>query len=235
MRLALPRYLIHGTNKPYGIGMQVSHGCIQMYPEDIEVLFHEVSVGTQVYIVHQPYLAAWHNAVLYMEAHDPIAQASGNKNAKKKAFLRQLKKMAKSKGAKVDWVKVESALKRADGIPTPVLLNSPDISTVANSATRLTRPSALYGQPIAAPITSNDWSILVDSFKDETAAQRMVAMLNHQGPSIPARKVNKDGAYHVIAGPFKDKKETKAFAKRIRYEFEIDVKPLEPTLLSSNP
>lgn len=235
MRLALPRYLIHGTNKPYGIGMQVSHGCIQMYPEDIEVLFNDVSVGTQVHIVHQPYLAAWHDNMLYIEAHDPVAQSGGNKNGKQKEFLRQLKKMAKSQSAKVDWDKVKQALKHADGIPTPILMGSPDITSLAQSATHLNRPNTLYGQPLVAPLKNSDWSILVDTFKDETAAQRMVAMLNHQGPSIPARKIQQGGDYQVIAGPFKDKKEAKAFAKRIRYEFEIDVKPIEPVLMSSNP
>lgn len=234
MRLALPRYLIHGTNKPYGIGMKVSHGCIQMYPEDIEVLFHDVNVGTPVQIVHQPYLAAWHNNMLYMEAHDPITQTAGSKKAKQKEFLLKLKKMAKRSGAKVDWDKVKSALLSSDGIPTPILVNSPDMASLVNSAEHLARPGRLYGQPAPAPITSNDWSILVDTFKDETAAQRMVAMLTHQGPSIPAHKIQKDGDYHVIAGPFKDKKETKAYAKRIRYEFEIDVKPIEPALLSSS-
>ena len=39
MRLGRRDYLIHGTNKPYGIGMRISHGCIRLYPEDIEELF----------------------------------------------------------------------------------------------------------------------------------------------------------------------------------------------------
>jgi L,D-transpeptidase ErfK/SrfK len=235
MRLALPRYLIHGTNKPYGIGMQVSHGCIQMYPEDIEVLFGDVAVGTQVHIVHQPYLAAWQDNMLYMEAHDPVAPTAGNINGKQKEFLRQLKRLAKQHQANVDWGKVKQALKRADGIPTPVLAGSPDVSTLTRTAAHFNRPSILYGQPVPAPIKADDWSILVDTFKDETAAQRMVAMLNHQGPSIPAHKVQKDGGYQVIAGPFKDKKQTNAYAKRIRYEFEITVQPIEPVLMSSNP
>ena len=42
MQLGFPSYLIHGTNKPYGIGMQISHGCVQLYPEDIEVLFNRI-------------------------------------------------------------------------------------------------------------------------------------------------------------------------------------------------
>jgi L,D-transpeptidase ErfK/SrfK len=54
MRLGVPGYLIHGTNKPYGIGMRVTHGCVRMYPEDIERLFGMVPVGTPVRLVDQP-------------------------------------------------------------------------------------------------------------------------------------------------------------------------------------
>ncbi|MGZ4995255.1 MAG: L,D-transpeptidase family protein, partial [Methylobacter sp.] len=72
MRLGFPGYLIHGTNKPYGIGMQISHGCVQLYPEDIEVLFKKATVGMPVRIIHQPYLTAWHQDMLYLEAHEPL-------------------------------------------------------------------------------------------------------------------------------------------------------------------
>ncbi|MGZ5044729.1 MAG: L,D-transpeptidase family protein, partial [Methylobacter sp.] len=53
LNLAIPGYLIHGTDidKIYGIGMQITHGCIRMYPEDIEELYDLVAVGTPVYIV----------------------------------------------------------------------------------------------------------------------------------------------------------------------------------------
>jgi L,D-transpeptidase ErfK/SrfK len=59
-------------------------------------------------------------------------------------------------------------------------------------------------------------------------------MLNHQGPIIPARKVQKNNAYQVIAGPFKSKKEMNAVAKRIRMDFEMAVEPLKPRLTSVN-
>ncbi len=51
MRLGYTTYLIHGTNKPYGIGMKVSHGCIRMYNEDVEKLFEIVDIGTVVRVV----------------------------------------------------------------------------------------------------------------------------------------------------------------------------------------
>lgn len=65
--LNLPGYLIHGTNRPGGVGMRVSHGCIRLYPEDIAALFPRVPRGTPVYIVNQPYKMAWLNGRLYEE------------------------------------------------------------------------------------------------------------------------------------------------------------------------
>ena len=55
MRLGVPEYIIHGTNKPFGIGMRVSHGCIRLYPEDIKSLYQQVKLRTPVRIVNQPY------------------------------------------------------------------------------------------------------------------------------------------------------------------------------------
>ena len=72
LRLQMPSYLIHGTNKPYGVGMRVSHGCIRLYPENIEQLYALVDVGESVVIVNQPYLAASYEGELYVEAHKPL-------------------------------------------------------------------------------------------------------------------------------------------------------------------
>lgn len=61
LRLGIPggAYLIHGTNKPVGVGMQITHGCIRLYPEDIEFLFGEVKVGMNVRIVNQRIKTGW--------------------------------------------------------------------------------------------------------------------------------------------------------------------------------
>lgn len=72
--LSMPGYLIHGTNKPSGVGMRVSHGCIRLYPEDIEALFDRVPSGTPVTIVDQPVLAGWHDDELYLEVHRPLVE-----------------------------------------------------------------------------------------------------------------------------------------------------------------
>ncbi|HBV21852.1 MAG TPA: L,D-transpeptidase, partial [Nitrosomonas sp.] len=69
-------YLIHGTIKPYGVGMRVSSGCIRLYPEDIENLFDKVSLGTQVNIVNQPIKLGWLLNQLYIELHPPLEEDS---------------------------------------------------------------------------------------------------------------------------------------------------------------
>jgi len=228
MPLGFSNYLIHGTNKPYGIGMQVSHGCVQLYPEDIENLFNKVKVGTPVRIVHQPYLAAWDQDMLYLEAHKPLEKWAAQDKQLQKNVRKQLKQLASQKQATVDWDKVDSILKRADGIPMPVLTQSPNLPELIASAMPLTHPQQLFGQPDIQALGSKDWSILAGSFSNENDAQKLTAMLTHQGPPIPARKIAKDGSFQVVAGPFKNKKEVKTVARRIKQNFEIEVTPLEP-------
>jgi L,D-transpeptidase ErfK/SrfK len=77
LRLGLASYLIHGTNMPSGVGMRVTHGCIRMFPEDIEALFKTVPVGTTVNIVNQPVKIGWTaDGRLYLEAHPAALKES---------------------------------------------------------------------------------------------------------------------------------------------------------------
>jgi len=75
LRLGLPGYLIHGTNRPSGVGMRVTHGCVRMFPEDIEALFERVPTGTKVHIVNQPFKLGWSEAgELVLEVHPPLEE-----------------------------------------------------------------------------------------------------------------------------------------------------------------
>jgi L,D-transpeptidase ErfK/SrfK len=77
MRLGLPGYLIHGTNKPSGVGMRVTHGCVRMFPEDIEALYKTVPTGTSVNIVNQPVkLGFTADGTLYLEAHPALMESN---------------------------------------------------------------------------------------------------------------------------------------------------------------
>ncbi len=71
MNLGWPSYLIHGTNKPAGVGLRASHGCIRMYPEDIASIFDGIPVGTKVTVVNQPLLYRWQGDSLYVQSYTP--------------------------------------------------------------------------------------------------------------------------------------------------------------------
>lgn len=72
LKLDMPGYLIHGTNQPYGVGMRVSHGCVRLYPENIEYLYELVEIGETVTIINEPYLFGRRDGVLYFESHTPL-------------------------------------------------------------------------------------------------------------------------------------------------------------------
>jgi L,D-transpeptidase ErfK/SrfK len=87
LKLAMPGYLIHGTNQPYGVGMRVSHGCVRLYPENIELLYSLVGVGESVRIINEPYLLGWRNGELYFEAHAPLEDDTIPAEARLQALL----------------------------------------------------------------------------------------------------------------------------------------------------
>lgn len=123
MRLGIPggAYLIHGTNRPAGVGMQVTHGCMRLYPEDIEQLFGMVSVNTPVLIVNQPYKWGWHEGELLVEVHPPLKE-----DAVEPPTLTDLTRLIVEATAAlpraIDWAAAESAWRETRGIPAVVTL-----------------------------------------------------------------------------------------------------------------
>lgn len=121
LKLAIPGgYFIHGTIKPFGIGMRVTHGCLRLYSEDMETLFARVPKGTPVRVIDEPYKAGWSDGVLYLEAHPPkdtgragVIDVDGA-SARLEAAARHLP------AYRVDRAWVESLLLQPRGVPLPV-------------------------------------------------------------------------------------------------------------------
>jgi len=128
MNLGMPGYLIHGTNRPWGIGRRVSHGCIRLYPEDIESLFHEVPVGTPVEIVNQPYVAGWRGRQLFLQAFAPLSEHEQASPDLTGAMAVVLEKTNGEGG--VDWDKATAVARDKSGIPTPVQSGTPDLQEI---------------------------------------------------------------------------------------------------------
>ncbi|MCZ4292789.1 MULTISPECIES: L,D-transpeptidase family protein [Vibrio] len=73
-------YLIHGTNKDFGIGLRVSSGCIRMDPKDIEWLFSQVQLGEKVRVINEPIKVALEpDRSVFLEAHEPLTRSDGIK------------------------------------------------------------------------------------------------------------------------------------------------------------
>lgn len=126
LTLSLPSYLIHGTNTPAGVGMRSSHGCIRLYPEDIEALFGRIAKGTPVRLVNQPVLAAWQGNNLYLEVHPPLAEEDSDLLADaERALTAALERAGSAAGAAVDHELVARIVKEKRGIPFPVLRSGP--------------------------------------------------------------------------------------------------------------
>ncbi len=120
MRLGVPGYLIHSTNKPAGVGMRVTHGCIRMFPEDIEALFGLVPVGTRVHIVNQPVKLGWLADTLFVEVHPPLEEDI----ELRENLLRHTLDLIHAERAKrpftLDGAALKQALDRQLGIPVAV-------------------------------------------------------------------------------------------------------------------
>ena len=115
-------YRIHGTDidKIFGIGMQITHGCVRMYPEDIDALYHAVDIGTPVYIVKQPIKVGWLNNTLYVEAHPDL---EGDERTQDQRFAIALRLIEKANGGETpdfDQVALNQALTAIDGVPVAI-------------------------------------------------------------------------------------------------------------------
>ena len=125
--LSIPGYLLHGTNKPWGVGMRVSHGCIRMYPEGVESLYDMVRENEKVQIVDQKVKAGWIGGVLYLEVHT-MHPYGLEEDEIEKPNIRLLPEAAriiqKASGiyiSKIDWKKVTNIVRTASGTPVAVL------------------------------------------------------------------------------------------------------------------
>ncbi len=118
MRLATGdgTYLIHGTNNPIAVGLAVTHGCIRMYPEDIEALFPLVPVGTKVRIINEPVKIAWVSGELLVEAHPPINAQGQSHEPDLPAFEALLQQALGTSTAAIHWDYAREVLKRANGL-----------------------------------------------------------------------------------------------------------------------
>jgi L,D-transpeptidase ErfK/SrfK len=223
--LSDPSYLVHGTNKPASIGLRATNGCIRLYPEDIKRLFENTPVRTPVRIVNQPYLVGQRDGIVYMEVHTPFEESGTSELGKAYAKLKHIEKKS---GCALDWKKVREVVAEARGIPVPILEIRQGSDKNIMETVELKHPDKLYGKPEIPELETDAWYVLAATVRDKVDALRLAAMINHQGPQIPARVLSTSDRYRVLAGPFNNMSEAKDAAKRLKIDLEIDGIVVEP-------
>ncbi len=218
-------YLIHGTNKPASIGLRATNGCIRLYPEDVKKLFESTLLKTPVSIVNQPYLLGQDNGIIYLAVHALPENLDAIEFDKMYAKLRNIEKES---GQKLDWSKVKKVLAEARGIPVPIFEIRPGSEKEIAEIIEIKHPDALYGKPEVPELKTDAWSVLAAELPEEIDAVRLAALINHQGPQIPARVLTNNDDYHVVAGPFNDVKEAKEAIKRLKIDLEVEGILIEP-------
>ena len=143
LQLDLPGYFIHGTNRPEGIGMRVTHGCIRLRPADIETLFSKVPRYTPVAIQHKPFKVSIQNNIAYLEAHgrDPRLVADHLD-----AAIRELSALLEGRAISIDWERFIQVAKAGRGIPTAVNLGAHplEFAQVARQKTQAKRKDYIF-------------------------------------------------------------------------------------------
>jgi len=126
MQMGGSSFLIHGTNKPYGVGRNVSHGCVHMYPEDIEKLYPRVKIGTPVRIIDQEVMTAWIGNDLYLAVYPNKNQAEALdvnmavKDELPQHLKEQVQKAMAGRKGQVNWAEVEQAGRERSGVPVRI-------------------------------------------------------------------------------------------------------------------
>ncbi len=126
LKLEMPGYLIHGTNQPYGVGMRVSHGCVRLYPENIELLYSLVEIGEPVSIVNEPYLLGRLNGELYLEGHSPLEDDTITPEERLQTILDKARNSSGAFNEQSELGYAKAVAGDVSGVPVRVLLGDAD-------------------------------------------------------------------------------------------------------------
>jgi L,D-transpeptidase ErfK/SrfK len=185
--LQWPSYLIHGTNKPAGVGLRSSHGCIRLYPEDIAQFFAIVPVGTQVRVVNQPFVFGWRDGQLYMQPFGVLEDdtrdwAKASRRLLSKSLAATLQQQLQAHRTQVDWTLVSALARAPRGVPVPI--TDPDATV----------EQILAGAPRVQNVLPEDstWDGKSDLPMDEASFKQMLSEIEPGAPAGDAPEQTAD-------------------------------------------
>ncbi len=194
LRLGWTSYLIHGTNKAFGVGMRVSHGCIRMYPEDIEALFGIVPVTAPVWVIDQPFKLGRDNDRLYLEVHAPVEDPDR---------------------PPADYFSTILAAIEAVTPPEAITQVQQSASLVVGGHTGMPEPIGdLRSRNQGGALTG--WMVQIGAFSNKDNASRLASKLSGVGAPVTVQARVNDGFCHVLVGPYADENKARAALDELR-------------------
>jgi len=124
---------IHGTNRPWGVGMQVSHGCLHLYPENAAYLFPELPIGTPVRIINDPVLVGYRNHTLYLSVSKPVDEYPDDQDS---LLIRAIDAVSLSRNQdwpQIDWDRVRQVVNAKRIMPVPVSVGAPGLDQLIDA------------------------------------------------------------------------------------------------------
>ena len=123
MQTGFPAIFIHGTDRPWGVGMRVSHGCMHLYPEDAAYLFPRVPVGTPVRVIDRPVLVGMRGRQLYVSAAPAVSDYSSPESYATRAVAALSRLRAHHPGLlpePLPWKQLLAAAQARQIVPVPI-------------------------------------------------------------------------------------------------------------------
>lgn len=146
LQTGFSKIFIHGTNRPWGVGMRTSHGCLHLYPEDAAYLFPIIEPGTPVRIINEPHTVGVKNGVLYLSSSEPVNEYANKQSPAQHATV-ALSPYTRQKSAdapvhrEIDWSRVAAVTAAHRYLPLPIQHGDPDLKQILQS---LNAPAYTY-------------------------------------------------------------------------------------------
>jgi len=198
LRLGGSSYLIHGTNQPFSIGMRVSHGCLRMYPEDIEQLYPLVAMDTLVRVVDQPYKAGWSDKALYVETHPPLSDSASAPQNSSTGLVMAIINQILDPLSEPLWDAAQQHAEQADGIPKPI----------SQAAEGILRPRG--------------WTIQVGIFQRRHSIEQLTTALVDMALPVLTINANGQNGCQIMVGPYNSRSQAEQTRQALKRSVNIE-------------
>jgi L,D-transpeptidase ErfK/SrfK len=149
METGFAKIFIHGTNRPWGVGLRSSHGCLHLYPEDAADLFPRVTIGTPVRVIDEPYLVGKRDGMLYVSSHEPVGVDPGGQSGATRAvaavafYSKHYGEAAPGSG--LDWDRLLAIVAARRNTPEPIGVGAPSFKAITSAIKPQLYDYAPYG------------------------------------------------------------------------------------------